>query len=116
MDDVTNIEEETPIIDANCKEVLPLIAKRSRGNNKPSRKVEVTIEQMYDNHCRVAVTHVGHSSFEFAVDKGLRVRKSLVDEVKHIIVPSSLWRRILHLFRHPRIAENPGRRRMYDTS
>lgn len=74
------------------------------------------VEQAQDDYCKAPSLHVSHLNSEFHTDqRGLLVRKPVVDESIQIVVLKSLRMRILYLTHYPPIAGHPGTRRMYDT-
>lgn len=76
--DVTKNEERIRIIDANCKEVLPLNAQSTPTDNTAANEEEVIVEQANDDYCTVAATKFGHSNYKFTVDKkGILIKKFL---------------------------------------
>lgn len=107
--DVTKNEEESRILNANCKNVFLLKAKSLPTDNVPPSEEHMTLENKSENYCRVAARHVSLPNSNVSVDgKVLVIYNSVVDETKHIRVPLFLRHGISYLIRSHPIYRTPG--------
>lgn len=113
--DLTNEHSSTLVFSANSNDIIPLNAQEEQSIDAPPTLYELIGKQALEIYCESASLSVGHAGSEFHIgQRGILVRKSIVDESILIVALSSLRARNLYLAHHPPIAGHQRQRCMYN--
>lgn len=104
------------VINTNSNEKIQIYAQPDASLSTPPAEEEFVVEQALEDYRKAASFQVRQSNTDFHVDdRGLLIRKSIVDKAIQTVVSESLRNRILYISYFPPIAGHSNHRKMYET-
>lgn len=102
----TNKYEREPLVEYHTQISL----------DKPPRERKLLEKEAQEAFYSTAIFRVGWKESKFYIDyPGRWMSESAIDKATRVVVPISIWRRILYFSFHPPIAGHPDQRQMSET-